>query len=131
MLPHRERLLRIARRRLATMEDAEDCLHDALIRAACAANLDEAQVAGYLTTIVVRLCADHRRTRSAAQRALARAHHGCLDASPEDAVCDRAEATWMSERLDEWLSERERSVLRARADGLSTRQTAEQLNITR
>src|SRR4051794_10166902 len=41
VLPHRERLLRIALRRLPSLQDAEDCVQEALIRAACTANLDE------------------------------------------------------------------------------------------
>jgi RNA polymerase sigma-70 factor (ECF subfamily) len=45
-------------------------------------------------------------------------------------VCDRAEAAWVSERLETSLWQRERNVLRARADGLSTRQAAERLNIS-
>jgi hypothetical protein len=43
LLPHRLRLLRLAQRRLSNREDAEDCVQDALIRAACAAHLDETQ----------------------------------------------------------------------------------------
>jgi RNA polymerase sigma factor (sigma-70 family) len=130
VLPHRERLLRIARRRLPTLEDAEDCVQEALIRAACAAGLDAARVGQFVTSILVRLCVDHARGVSAAQRALARAFHTQRDASPEDAICDHAEASWISEHLVERLSTRERDVLRARADGLSTREAAQRLNIS-
>nr|MDT0664477.1 sigma factor [Micromonospora sp. DSM 115978] len=34
LVPHRERLVRIARRRLPSLADAEDCVHEALVRAA-------------------------------------------------------------------------------------------------
>ena len=128
---HRERLLRIARRRLPSWEDAEDCVQETLIRAACATRLDEARVGPYVTTILVRLCVDHARSASAAQRAQARAiHEAGWDASPEEVICDRAEATWIMRHLVKRLSAREREVLQARVDGLSTRAAAEQLNIT-
>jgi hypothetical protein len=46
-------------------------VQEALIRAACTADLDDSRMGRYLTTIVVDLCADHGRTRFAARRALA------------------------------------------------------------
>jgi RNA polymerase sigma factor (sigma-70 family) len=130
VVPHRERLLRIARRRLPSWEDAEDCVQETLIRAACATGLDEARVGQYVTTILVRLCVDHARSSSAAQRAQARTVHGGWEASPEDVICDRAEATWIMSHVVERLTARERDVLQARVNGLSTRAAAEQLNIT-
>jgi RNA polymerase sigma factor (sigma-70 family) len=130
VLAHRERLLRIARRRLPTREDAEDCVHEALIRAASAADLDPARVGQFVTSILVRLCVDHARAASTAQRALGRLLEAHGDVSPEEAICDHAQASWIMENLMERLSTRERDVLRARADGLSTREAARQLNIS-
>jgi RNA polymerase sigma factor (sigma-70 family) len=131
VLPHRCRLLGIARRRLPSLQDAEDCVQEALIRAAGAATLREEQVGRLLTTIVIRLCVDHFRARAAACRALPRLHHtGNTVPSPEEAVCDRAEAAWLRDRIAERLSVRERAVLQARAEGLSIRQAAARLHIT-
>jgi RNA polymerase sigma factor (sigma-70 family) len=130
VLPHRERLLRIARRRLSTVEDAEDCVQEALIRAACATSLDVARVGQFLTSVLVRLCVDHARAAYAAQRLLVRAVHAHGDASPEEAICDHAEARWIEEHAFERLTRRERDVLRVRADGFSTREAARRLNIT-
>jgi RNA polymerase sigma factor (sigma-70 family) len=128
--PHRERLLRIARRRLPTLEDAEDCVQEALIRAACAVSLDTARVGQFLTAVLVRLCVDHARAAAAAQRALTRILHVPGDVSPEEVTCDHAQAVWIMENLIERLPTRERDVLRVRAHGLSTRQAARLLNIS-
>jgi RNA polymerase sigma factor (sigma-70 family) len=130
VLAHRERLLRIARRRLPTVEDAEDCVHEALIRAASAADLDPARVGQFVTSVLVRLCVDHARAASTAQRALGRLVEAHGDVSPEEAICDHAQASWIMENLMGRLSTREREVLRARADGLSTREAARRLNIS-
>jgi RNA polymerase sigma-70 factor (ECF subfamily) len=50
-------------------------------------------------------------------------------ASPEEAVCDEAEATWLLGMLVT-LRGRERQVLTARAAGRSTRQAAADLSIS-
>jgi RNA polymerase sigma factor (sigma-70 family) len=130
LLPHRLRLLRLAQRRLSNREDAEDCVQDALIRAACAAHLDETRIGPFLTTVVIHLCADHGRARSRAQRVLSRIRYPDTEPSPEEIVCDRSQAMWLNHLIDHQLSQRERDVLQAKADGLSTKQTADQLNIT-
>ena len=130
LLPHRARLLRIARIRLPTLEDSEDCVQDALIRAACAANLDDTRIGPFLTTIVINLCADHGRARRTTQRMLARVHYAERQPPPDEIVCDRSEATWLHGNIDQQLSERERAVLSARVEGLSTREVAHQLGIT-
>jgi len=130
VLPHRERLLRIARRRLPTLEDAEDCVQEALIRAACAARLDVARVGQYMTSVLIRLCVDHMRTLAAGQRALTRSHGEHRDPPPEEDICDLAEASWIRERVVGRLTVREQDVLLARADGLSTREAAQRLNIS-
>lgn len=58
VLPHRQRLLRLARLRAASPADAEDCVQEALLRVATHARLDQKRVGGLLTTIVLNLCAD-------------------------------------------------------------------------
>ena len=130
VLPHRERLLRIARRRLPSLEDAEDCVQEALIRAACAAGLDVARVGQYLTSVLLRLCVDHMRARAAGQRARGRLFREYREAPPEEDICDHAEAGWIRAHVVDRLTAREREVLWARADGLSTREAAQRLNIS-
>ena len=58
VLEHRKRLQRLVRTRLPEPCDAEDVVQEALIRAVCFADLDEARVGALLTTTALRLCAD-------------------------------------------------------------------------
>lgn len=130
VLPHRQRLLGIACRRLPSREDAEDCVQEALIRAACAAGLDVARVGQYVTSVLLRLCVDHLRALAAGQRARARLSREEAHSAPEEDICDHAEAGWIRAHVVDRLTEREREVLWARVDGLSTREAAERLNIS-
>lgn len=130
LVPHIPRLLRLARRRLPTLQDAEDCVQEALIRTACAGHLDQARIGQFLTTVVINICADQGRARSSRTRLLNRIAYAMTDAPPDESICDHAEARWLSDRIERVLPVRERQVLRARAAGLSMRDTAEQLGIT-
>jgi RNA polymerase sigma-70 factor (ECF subfamily) len=112
------------------VEDAEDCVQEALIRAAYATNLDPTRIGPFLTTVLVNLCADHGRARSAARRMLTRITYAGKESSPEELICDWSEARWLRSHIDVLLSERERDVLWARVEGLSTREAAHRLNIT-
>jgi RNA polymerase sigma-70 factor (ECF subfamily) len=130
VLSHQDRLMRIARRRLPTREDAEDCVQEALIRAACFAGLDEPRAGQFLTATLVRLCVDHHRSTAAARRALSRIHDVVSAPSPEDAVCEQAEAAWLLAQVDGRLSLQECAVVYARMRGCSTREAASQLQIS-
>ncbi|WP_163551473.1 sigma-70 family RNA polymerase sigma factor [Candidatus Frankia alpina] len=129
MLPHRERLIHIARRRLPSKADAEDCVHEAFIRAAGFRDLDASRVGQFLTTTVLRLCVDHHRARQRAERAVVRGYLQPWEPAPDDAVCDRAEARWLLARAGT-LRGRERQVIMARAAGMSTREAAADLEIS-
>ncbi|CAM5361097.1 hypothetical protein SVIOM74S_09467 [Streptomyces violarus] len=58
MWSHREHLLKVARRRSMSPEDAEDAVHEAMLRAAERPDLDEERLAAWLTTVTMRLCVD-------------------------------------------------------------------------
>lgn len=128
LLPHRDRLVRIAASRLADAHEAEDCVHESLIRALAFTGLESDRVGGFLTTVVVRLCADRHRAHVRARRAAPRLWGG-EQPQFEDTVCDRVLGARLHARLAD-LSPRERDVLRDRADGYSVRETAERLKIT-
>lgn len=128
LVPHRDRLIRIARGKLADGHEAEDCVHDSLIRALGFADLDSDRVGAFLTTVVVRLCADRHRAHARARRSAPRLWVGGHDEF-EEGVCDRVLGARLHARLSD-LSPRERDVLRARADGYSVRETAERLQIS-
>ncbi|MCM3885353.1 sigma-70 family RNA polymerase sigma factor [Frankia sp. R82] len=129
ILPHRERLIHIARRRLPSKADAEDCVHEAFIRAAGFRDLDASRVGQFLTTTVLRLCVDHHRARQRAERAVVRGYLQPWEPAPDDSVCDRAEARWLLARAGT-LRGRERQVIMARAAGMSTREAAADLEIS-
>ncbi len=113
--PHRDYLLRLARRRTPTEQDAEDCVHEAMLRCAQFDGLDESRVVALLTSVTTRLCVDLHRTRSAQDRAAHRlAGEPAVAPSHEDAVCDQAEAVWVA-GLAGSLPRRQRDAVAARA----------------
>ncbi len=129
LVPHRQRLLRIAGRRVNSPQDAEDCVHEALLRAAAFPPLDEARVGQFLTTTVLRLCVDLHRARARGDRAFARCAVGTNEPPPDERICDQAEGHWLMGKV-ETLQGRERQVLLARAAGKSTREAAQDLAIS-
>src|SRR2546421_5888000 len=58
--------------RTACREDAEDAVHEALVRAVDAAHLSDEHLGAWLTTVTVRLCIDAHRRREREARAWAR-----------------------------------------------------------
>lgn len=128
LVPHRDRLIRIARGKLADGHEAEDCVHDSLIRALGFAGLESERVGAFLTTVVVRLCADRHRARARDRRTAPRLWVAGHDEF-EEGVCDRVLGAQLHAQLAD-LSPRERDVLRARAEGYSVRETAERLQIS-
>lgn len=110
---HRDALLRVARRRVPDPADAEDCVSEAMLRAAVFAGLDVERAGAFLTAVVVRLCADLHREARRVPVALA----DDQEPSPEAAVCDRAEAVWLAGLVAAHLTDREQAAVRCRAWG--------------
>lgn len=130
VVPHRDRLLAIAKRLVRDPGDAEDCVQEAMARCVSFERLDEDNVVGFLVTTTRRLCIDHHRRNAHDGRVAARLtgmDRG--DASPEDAVCDRAEAEWVAARLAD-LPGRQRDAVLARADGQSPAEIAATLSVS-
>lgn len=129
VLPHSDRLRRIARRRLASADEADDVVQEALLRAVTFPGLDEAYVAQFLTSVTVRLCADVQRDRVRQLRVGVRdAIRTVAPGDPHDALLDRAEARWLYDRVTE-LPQRESAIVLARASGLSVREAATHLGL--
>jgi RNA polymerase sigma-70 factor (ECF subfamily) len=126
--PHRDRLIRLAASRFNAHE-AEDVAHEALLRAYAFENLDDERVGSFLTSVTLRLCVDWHRASTRARRAYGRLRADAHHEGPEERVCDKLAGGWLMRLLD-GLPARERSVLLARAGGLSTSETAMQLGIT-
>ena len=128
IVTHRERLLRLARRRVPTLEDAEDVVQEAMIRSATFADLDEARVGQFLTAVTMRLCADLHRRADRGARAVRRLQTDDVP-SPEAAAVAAAEAEELRALLDS-LPERQRDVLVDRAEGLSVTQISTRHRLT-
>ncbi|MGC7102638.1 RNA polymerase sigma factor [Amycolatopsis lurida] len=126
---HRDRLLRIARRRTACEQDAEDVVSEAVLRAAERPGLDPDRLPAWLTTVTVRLCADVARDAARERRRWLRADVETAAESCEQRVCDRAEASWLAGHVDS-LPDRQAQVLRLRADGLDVTAAAESMGVS-
>lgn len=130
IVPHRERLLALARRLVRDRGDAEACVQEAMLRCATFATLDESNVTGFLVTTVRRLCVDHHRGYARDGRVAAKlTGTQAAEPAPEDAVCDRAEAAWISDRLAD-LPARQLDAVLARAEGRSVGEIATTLDVS-
>lgn len=129
IVAHRERLLRIARRRCPTLQDAEDVVHEAMVRCATFADLDDERLGQFLTSVTVRLCADVYRHADRSLRAFGRVVSDDVEPGPEDAACQAADAVVLAELL-RTLPDRQRAVLVDRARGLSMQQICSHRGLT-
>jgi RNA polymerase sigma factor (sigma-70 family) len=130
MWSHREHLLKVARRRSMSPEDAEDAVHEAMLRAAERPDLDEERLAAWLTTVTMRLCVD--RYRQVNREAEVRTSPTLITPGPvpvEEAVCDRAEAKWLAVRSGE-LPARQAEALRLKSQDLDVGQVAVRMGLS-
>ncbi len=127
---HREQLLKVARRRSMSLEDAEDAVHEAMLRAAETPHLDEERLGAWLTTVTMRLCVD--RYRQVNRETEVRSSPRLLAPVPvpvEEAVCDRAEAKWLAHRSGE-LPARQAEALWLKAEDLDVDQVATKMGLS-
>ncbi|MFI8233893.1 sigma-70 family RNA polymerase sigma factor [Streptomyces sp. NPDC085900] len=130
MWSHREQLLKVARRRSMSQEDAEDAVHDAMLRAAERPDLDEERLGAWLTTVTMRLCVD--RYRQVNREAEVRVSPRLVAPGPvpvEEAVCDRAEAKWLAVRSGE-LPARQAEALWLKSEDLDVGQVAVKMGLS-
>ncbi|WP_338783928.1 sigma-70 family RNA polymerase sigma factor [Streptomyces sp. DG1A-41] len=129
---HREALLKVARSRSASPEDAEDAVQEAMVRAAENPNVDRDRLGAWLTSVTVRLCVDRHRQLRRDEAVSARAHTVLTSApsgSPEDTVCDRAEARWLALQSRS-LPRRQAEALKLKAQNLDVAQVARHMGLT-
>jgi RNA polymerase sigma factor (sigma-70 family) len=129
---HREQLLRVARRRSTSPQDAEDAVHEAMARAAERPHLDGDRLGAWLTAVTVRLCVDQHRqlSRDTGIRRRAGSMLTAPSAVPhEEVVCDHAEALWLARQGTE-LPENQRVALRLKAQDLDVAQVAQRMGLT-
>jgi RNA polymerase sigma factor (sigma-70 family) len=111
-------------------EDAEDAVHEAMLRAAERPDLDDERLGGWLTTVTMRLCVDRYRQVNRE----AEVHRSPTLTAPgpvpvEEAVCDRAEARWLAVRSGE-LPARQAEALRLKSEGLDVGQVAGRMGLS-
>ncbi|HET6355838.1 sigma-70 family RNA polymerase sigma factor [Streptomyces sp.] len=127
---HREQLLKVARRRSMSPEDAEDAVHEAMLRAAEHPELDDERLGAWLTTVTMRLCVD--RYRQVNRESEVRSQPTLLTPVPvpvEEAVCDRAEARWLAVRSGE-LPARQAEALWLKSEDLDVGQVAVKMGLS-
>ncbi|MGW1881549.1 RNA polymerase sigma factor [Streptomyces sp. NPDC001970] len=127
---HREQLLKVARRRSMSVEDAEDAVHEAMLRAAENPHLDDERLGAWLTTVTMRLCVD--RYRQVHREAEVHNSPTLITPGPapvEDVVCDRAEAKWLAVRSGE-LPARQAEALWLKAEDLDVGQVAVKMGLS-
>ncbi|MFI9253884.1 sigma-70 family RNA polymerase sigma factor [Streptomyces sp. NPDC053069] len=130
MWSHREQLLKVARRRSMSREDAEDAVHEAMLRAAERPDLDDERLGAWLTTVTMRLCVD--RYRQVNREAEVGSRPTLVAPGPvpvEEAVCDRAEAKWLAVRSGE-LPARQAEALRLKSEDLDVSQVAVRMGLS-
>ncbi|WP_369386404.1 sigma-70 family RNA polymerase sigma factor [Streptomyces sp. CG1] len=130
MWSHREQLLKVARRRSMSREDAEDAVHEAMLRAAERPDLDDERLGAWLTTVTMRLCVD--RYRQVNREAEVGSRPTLVAPGPvpvEEAVCDRAEAKWLAVRSGE-LPARQAEALRLKSEDLDVGQVAVRMGLS-
>jgi RNA polymerase sigma-70 factor (ECF subfamily) len=126
---HRERVVALMRARGVSVEDAEDCVHDALLQLMAHPALDRTRAGSLLTVVAMRRAYDRHRIRDREHRALRRIGATEPQQSPADAALDRIEAEDVARHVER-LPRRQRDVVSGRAWGLSTVETARTLGIT-
>lgn len=125
----REQLLKVARRRSVCLEDAEDAVHEAMVRAWERPDLDESRVGAWLTTVTMRLCMDRRRQVSRETDVHSLSSAATPQSSVEEAVCDRLEANWLAQRSSE-LPPRQAHALWLKSSNLDVAQVAEEMGLS-
>ncbi|MBT2543234.1 sigma-70 family RNA polymerase sigma factor [Streptomyces sp. ISL-44] len=130
MWGHREQLLKVARRRSMSAEDAEDAVQEAMLRGAQHTHLDEARLGAWLTTVTMRLCVDrYRQVHREAQLSGTPKLTAPGPVPVDEAVCDRAEARWLAFRSRE-LPARQAEALRLKSEERDVGQIAREMGLS-
>lgn len=125
----RPELIKLARRRGCSREDAQDLASETLLRTATFSDLDHERIGAFATSVMLRLLVDQRRREATHLRALPRIADPSVAHSHEQDVCDRLDAGVALMMLQQ-MPPTERSVLVARADGLSVAAVSAQLHLS-
>ncbi len=131
LLPHRDLALGVVLRATGNLADAEDCVHDAMLRLARRDDLDPARVRALLVRAALHIAVDRRRAAGRQRTAMLRLAGGAAAevTSPEELAAEHADAEHVRAALEE-LPRREREVILLRLAGLNVAETAGRLGIS-
>ncbi|MEU7432849.1 sigma-70 family RNA polymerase sigma factor [Streptomyces sioyaensis] len=130
MWSHREHLLRVARRRSMSVEDAEDAVHEAMVRALENPHVEDERLGAWLTTVTMRLCVDrYRQVKREAEVGTRSTLTPHPIAPVDEVVCDRAEAKWLANRSGE-LPARQAEALWLKSEDLDVGQVARKMGLS-
>ncbi|MFF5894906.1 RNA polymerase sigma factor [Streptomyces argenteolus] len=128
---HREELLELARLRAPSDDEAEDAVHEAMIRAVEDPDVRYCRLRPWLRRATVRACAErHRRIARDAELARSLPVTSVDPCQVEEAACDRAEARWLAGRGRELLTARQAEALRLRSQDLDVGQVARTMGLS-
>lgn len=129
---HREYAIDAVRRIVGDAVDAEDCVHDAMLRLVERDDLDAAHLRSLLTRAATHIAIDRLRRGRSAERATARLAAQLASGavvSPEQIVADREDVDRALAAVRQ-LPARERQVMTLRLAGLSVLETARLLGVS-
>jgi RNA polymerase sigma-70 factor (ECF subfamily) len=131
LLAHRERTVATLQRATRSRAEAEDCVHEAMLRLVRRRDLDPTRVHSLLTRTALHIAMDHLRSRRRRDRAVVRLGGGAMSevVSPDDLLLEREEARRVAAAVRS-LPRRERQVMLLRLAGLSVGETARTLGLS-
>lgn len=129
----RRLMMGVARRCGCPVEDAEDVVQEAMLRAAEHPEIDADRLRGWLCAVTKRLCMDgHRRRAAEARRWERTSVQAAVQLQGqyfEEEVCERSEAAWMASLASEVLPPRQVQALWLTAAGYDVAQVATHLGV--
>jgi DNA-directed RNA polymerase specialized sigma24 family protein len=128
LVAERERLVETLRRRSGVHVDAEDWAHDAMLRVASVADVDEARVGGLLVTVGWRIGIDALRAQRRHRRIASRLVVTSIAAADHVAVGNQAAGELLM-HVDT-LPRRQRDVFLMVAGGVSLREAGRALGMS-
>ena len=128
---HRDELLEIARRRSSSLDEAEDAVQEAMLRAVEDPDVQYGRVRSWLRHATVRACAERHRQVARDSALSASPYVAPAEPSPvEEVACDRAEARWLADRSAELLPARQAEALRLQSQDLDVVQVSQAMGLS-
>jgi RNA polymerase sigma factor (sigma-70 family) len=113
-----------------SLEDAEDAVHEAMLRGMENDHVEDERLGAWLTTVTMRLCVDRYRQINREAEVGSRSTLSPPASVPVDeVVCDRAEAKWLANRSGD-LPARQAEALWLKSEDLDVGQVARKMGLS-